>query len=88
MAQVHGNPDEMRQFAYHLTKLAMDLRGLRDSTKIKMAHLNETWKDQKNAQFVQRFEEDTKPLEKLILSAEEYSNYLKKKAAELDQFLR
>ncbi len=87
MADVHGNPDEMRQFAYHLNKLAMDLRGLRDSTRAKMNHLNQSWRDNENAQFVQQFEQDVKPLGKLIQTAEEYSIFLKKKAETLDLYL-
>lgn len=87
MADVHGNPDEMRQFAYHLNKLAMEFRGLRDSTRSKMNHLNQSWRDNENAQFVQQFEQDVKPLEKLIDTAEKYSAFLKKKASKLDDFI-
>lgn len=87
MADVHGNPDEMRQFAYHLNKLAMDLRGLRDSTRAKMNHLNQSWRDNENVQFVQQFEQDVKPMEKLIETAEKYSAFLKKKASKLDEFI-
>jgi len=87
MSDVHGNPDEMRQFAYHLNKLAMDFRGLKDSTRAKMSHLNQSWRDKENAQFAQQFEQEVKPLDKLIQTAEEYSNFLKKKAATLDNYL-
>lgn len=87
MADVHGNPDEMRQFANHLTKLAMDFRGLKDSTRVKMNHLNQSWRDNENAEFVQLFEQDVKPLEKLIETVEKYSAFLKKKASRLDDFL-
>jgi len=87
MSNVHGNPDEMRQFAYHLNKLAMDFRGLKDLTRAKMNHLSLSWRDNENAQFVQQFERDVMPLEKLIQTAEEYSNFLKKKAATLDNYL-
>lgn len=87
MADVHGNPDEMRQFAYHLNKLAMDFRGLKDATRAKMNHLCQSWRDNENAQFAQQFEQEIKPLEKLIQTAEEYSNFLKKKAATLDVYL-
>lgn len=87
MSNVHANPDELRQFAYHLAKLAMEFRGLKDSTKAKMSHLNQHWRDNENSKFVQQFEQDIKPLDKLIQSSEEYSNFLKRKAAALDIFL-
>lgn len=84
---VVGNPDEMRNFAYHLNKLALDFRGLKDSTRSKMNQLNQSWRDNENALFVQQFEQDLKPLDKLIQSAEEYSNFLKNKASKLDDFI-
>ena len=87
MSNVHGNPDEMRQFANHLNKLASDLRGLKDSTRAKMNQLSQSWRDNENAQFAQQFEHDIKPLEKLVRTAEEYSSFLKKKAATLDVYL-
>jgi len=86
MSDVHGNPDEMRQFAYHLNKLAMDFRGLKDSTRAKMSQLNQSWRDKENAQFAEQFEQEIKPLEKLIDTAEKYSAFLKKKASKLDDF--
>lgn len=85
MSDVIGNPDEMRHFAYHLNKLAMDYRGLRDSTRAKMNHLNQSWRDRENAEFVQQFEQDLKPLDRLIETAEKYSAFLKQKAAKLDE---
>lgn len=87
MADVHGNPDEMRTFANHLNKLATEFRALKDSTRAKMSHLGQSWKDNENAQFAQQFEHDIKPLERLIQTAEEYSNFLKKKAGTLDIYL-
>ena len=86
MSDVHGNPDEMRQFAFHLNKLAMDFRGLKDSTRAKMNYLNQSWRDKENSEFVQQFEQDVKPLDKLIDTAEKYSAFLKKKASKLDDF--
>lgn len=87
MSDVRGNPDEMRQFAYHLNKLAMDYRGLRDSTRAKMNHLSQSWRDKENAEFVQQFEQDLKPLDKLIDTAEKYSVFLKRKASKLDEVI-
>jgi uncharacterized protein YukE len=87
MSDVHGNPDEMRQFANHLNNLTTDFRVLKDLTRAKMNHLGQSWRDNENTQFAQQFEQDIKPLEKLVQTAEEYSNFLKKKAATLDIYL-
>lgn len=80
------NPEELKQFAYHLSKSAMDLRGIRDSTRAKMNHLNQSWRDNENQKFVQMFEQDMRPLERLMQTMDEYSNFLKRKAASLDPY--
>lgn len=87
MSQVDGDPDEMRQFASHLNRLADEFRSLKDSTRAKMNHLNQSWRDEENSQFVEQFEQDVKPIDKLIQTAEEYSNFLIKKASTLDIYL-
>lgn len=86
MAGAIVDPEELRKFSYHLQKISMDLRGLKDSTRVKMNHLNQTWKDQENAKFVQQFEQDMKLLDKLMHTAEEYSAFLKRKASSLDPY--
>lgn len=87
MSNVHANPEEMKQFAYHLNKFAMDLRGLKDVTKGKMSHLNQSWKDGENTQFMDKYEQAIKPMENLIQTLELYSAFLKKKASTLEVFL-
>lgn len=87
MSDVHGNPDEMRQFAYYLNKLAIEFGRLRDSTRVKVDHLNHSWRDNENAQFAQQFAQDLKPLDRLMQTAEEYSIFLIKKAEALDVYL-
>lgn len=86
MAGAIVDPEELRKFSYHLQKVSMDLRGLKDSTKVKMNHLSQSWKDNENAKFIQQFEQETKMLDKLIHIAEEYSNFLKRKASSLDPY--
>jgi uncharacterized protein YukE len=88
MSDVHGNPDEIRQFARHLKKLANELSNLRNSTRSKMNHLNQSWRDKENAQFVEQFEKDIRPLAKLIKTSEKYSKFLEKKAKSLDNYLK
>lgn len=87
MSNVHGDPEEMKQFAYHLNKFAMDLRGLKDVTKGKMSHLNQSWKDKENAQFMEKYEQAIKPMENLIQTLEAYNAFLKKKASTLEVYL-
>lgn len=86
MSSVNGDPEEMKLFAYHLNKFAMDLRGLKDVTKVKMAHLNQSWKDNENAQYVVKYEQAIKPMDNLIQTLEAHSAFLKKKASILEAF--
>lgn len=87
MSNVHADPEEIKQFAYHLNKFAMDLRGLKDVTKGKMSHLNQSWKDGENTQFMDKYEQAIKPMENLIQTLDAYSAFLKKKASALEVFL-
>lgn len=86
MADAIVNPEELKQFASHLSKVSSEFRQLRETTRSKMSHLNQSWRDGENAKFVQQFEQDIKPLEKLIQTAEEYSSFLKRKAASIEPY--
>ncbi len=88
MSDVHGNPDEMRQFAYHLTKFSMDLRTMDSQTKAKMNQLNQTWRDRKSQEFTEKYHNTVRALPPLIETLEGYSAYLKEAAALLDEFLK
>lgn len=80
MANAIIDPEELRKFSYHLQNVSRDIKGLKESTRAKMNHLNQTWRDNENSKFVQQFEQDIKQLDKLIHTAEEYANFLKRKA--------
>ncbi len=86
MTKIVIEPEELHRFAAHLMQFQMRLNELKTETRGKMNHLNETWRDQENAKFVQQFEQDMKPLEKLIHTAEEYSQFLKRKASSTDHY--
>ena len=86
MANVIVDPEEMRKFANYLLKLAMDLRTMKMETRYKMHHLNQSWRDNENARFVQQFEQELKPLDKLIQMAEDYRRFLLLKASTLDNY--
>lgn len=87
MSDVHANPEEMKAFAYHLTKFAMELRGLRDVTKSRMSHLHESWRDNEHTQFIEKYEQAIAPMEPLIQTLDDYSAFLKRKAGALETFL-
>ena len=86
MASAIVNPDELREFSSYLAKVAGQLSELKAKTGMRMSHLNQTWKDQENAKFTERFVQDIKQVEKLIETANEYSKFLSKKAQSLDAY--
>lgn len=84
--QVIADPNEIRVLAAYLQKLSGELKNLKNNTRSKVNQLNQSWRDNEYQKFVQQFENDIKPLERLSQSAEEYSQFLKRKANALDTF--
>lgn len=87
MSQVHGNPDEMRVFVNKLNEFAAILSNLKTKTKSDLNQLNQSWRDRENQKFYERLSNDLKPIDNLIRTAEEYRNFLNKKAQTLDNYL-
>lgn len=83
---VRANPEEMRRFAYELTKFAMDIRNLDSQTRVKMNHLNQSWQDKKSQEFSEKYHNTVKALPPLIETLEGFSAYLKEAASILDEF--
>lgn len=86
MPKVIIEPEELHRFAAHLMQFQMRLRDLKTETTGKMNQLNNSWRDQENAKFIHQFEHDMKPLDKLMQTAEEYCQFLKKKASSTDSY--
>lgn len=87
MSDVHGNPVEMRAFAAHLAKFSQNLKEQTSETRSRMAHLGESWRDQENARFAEKYNAAIKPLDHLVLTLDEYRVFLIRKAEALEQFL-
>ncbi len=86
MPKIIIEPEELHRFAAHLMQFQMRIGELKAQTRGKMNQLNESWRDQENAKFVHQFEQDMKPLDKLMQTAEEYSQFLKRKATSTDTY--
>jgi len=87
MSDVHANPEEMRAFATHLVQFSQEVEHLHATTVSRMSQLNESWRDQENAEFVARYHQVVQPLIPLIEALQEYSLFLHRKSAALDEFL-
>jgi uncharacterized protein YukE len=85
---VQADPEEMKAFAHHLTKFAMDLRGLKTTTTMRRAHLAQSWRDQEHERFVEKYDQAIAPIDPLIQTLDDYSAFLRRKAGALEEFLR
>jgi WXG100 family type VII secretion target len=86
MSQIHVNPEEMRAFAAQLKRFSNELQASLKQTEGRLEHLNQSWRDQENAKFAQKFRQATKALHPLIQQMQEYEVFLKKKAKAADVY--
>jgi|GEM_PF-802253 hypothetical protein len=85
--QVIANTDEMRSFAFNLRNLSNDLIDSFAMAKKQMYIVSETWQDQKKDFFMAEFEKSLLDIEKMADLMQEYSNYVDRKAEELEVYL-
>ncbi len=88
MAQVVGDPTEIRKFAQMLQRFNQDLTNNTRVLQGQFRTLGETWKDQQHAKFAQEFEQLMVTLQKFAQSSEEQIPRLQKKAQLLEEFLK
>lgn len=87
MPQVIANPDEMRRFAVALDKLSESLQHKKFATSHAFEHLRQSWKDAKYNEFEKTFTTTCQELDQFLKMTKIYADFLRRKAAKLDQFL-
>ena len=87
MADVHGNPAELKQFATHLGRFSQELGALASETRARMNHLSDSWRDQENAQFAEKYAQAIKPMDTLAQTLDDYREFLMRKAKALEDYL-
>lgn len=87
MSQAVVDPEQVRRFAGHLDQSAASIREQKSGTLASFARLHETWRDDKYARFDQLFTESMKLLERYLQQSEQYSGFLKQKAARAQKYL-
>ena len=87
MPQAIIDPEQVRRFASHLDQSAALIREQKTATMAGSARLHETWRDEKYAHFDQLFVESMKLLERYLQQSEQYSAFLKQKAARAQKYL-
>lgn len=87
MSRAVVDPEQVRNFARHLDKSTSAIRGQKSATIAGFARLHETWRDEKYARFEPVFVEAMKLVERYVEQSDQYSIFLKKKAALAQKFL-
>ncbi len=87
MSQAIVDPEQVRRFASHLDQSSAAIREQKSGTVAGFARLHETWRDDKYARFDQIFTESMKLVERYLQQSEQYSSFLKQKAARAQKFL-
>lgn len=87
MSKAIIDPDKVRQFAKSLEHYSQQLKAEKIAVSNKFDSLHDHWQDEKYIQFEQLFEETSRQLDEFFRLAEDYSNYLQRKAQKADQYL-
>ena len=87
MAQVHADPDKLRQFAAELRRAGSDLEGQASSLLKRLGNID--WDDSERRQFEQDISTVTKAIAQFSRRLrDEYAPRLERKARALDEFRR
>ncbi len=88
MPQVIVNPDELRRFANYLDSLIESLQEKKCNTAHSFEQLRQTWKDAKYNQFEKVFAGTCQDLDQFLKMTKTYADFLRRKAAKADRYLR
>ena len=87
MAQAIVNPEELRRFAQVLKRFNGDLRDSMTALHAQLVGLGDTWRDQEHDRFKQDFELEMQHFEKFYERADEFIQYLLRKAERIEEYL-
>ena len=88
MAQVHGDPAEMRRFAASLRKFAADLESSTKRIDHASKAVGSSWNDHEYRKFMQEWLRTLQSLRRFIGEAPKYEKYVIKKAQALEEYSR
>jgi uncharacterized protein YukE len=87
MANVAGDPAELRRFAKDLSRFNQELEQLMMSLRAKTAALGKSWRDQEHAKFAEEFDQTVKVLGRFLESSRQHATVLQRKAGHLEEYL-
>lgn len=88
MAQIHTDPDKMRQFAGELKKFADTVNNEMSSMRGRLGRLGETWQDNQYEAFVDIFSKAEKTLKDFINETQSTVPLLERDAAAAEDTIR
>lgn len=88
MAQVHGNPAEMRKFAASLRKFTQDLDSATRRIDQASKQVGSSWNDQEYRKFMQEWQQTVQGMRRFISEAPRYEQHVTKKAQALEAYLK
>ncbi|MGD1275715.1 MAG: WXG100 family type VII secretion target [Tepidisphaeraceae bacterium] len=88
MAKANVDPTELRRFAQDLNRFNNELQGLLGGLNAKLHGLEATWRDQEQRKFTEAFEQTVKAVGKFLESSHEHVQFLGKKAAAIEDYLK
>lgn len=88
MAKANVDPAELRRFAMDLKRFTGDIESLMGQLHARMSALESTWRDQEQKKFAETFAQNAKALGVFVDAALAHSQFLTKKAAAIEEYLR
>ncbi len=87
MSQAIVDPNELRRFASTLKRFKADLQTSAAGVHGSLVSLGDTWRDQEHARFQQDFEQEMKHFDGFYERADEFIQYLLRKAERIEEYL-
>jgi WXG100 family type VII secretion target len=88
MSKAHVDPAELRRFAQDLKRFNSELQGLMAGLNSKVQALEGSWQDQEQKKFAETFAQATKALSNFMEASQLHVQFLSKKAALIEEYLR
>jgi len=88
MKQAIVNPDDLRRFAQSLKRFNNTLTEQTTAIGGQLDSLANTWRDQEQKKFREKFEEHMRVLSRFIEENNEHIPYLLRKAERIDEYLQ
>jgi len=88
MSKASVDPAELRRFGQDLSRFNNDLQTLLAGLHGKMRGLEATWRDQEQRKFSEAFEQTVKSLGGFLESSHQHVQFLGKKAALIEEYLK